>query len=78
MMAVRVQTEPKLIVGLPEMLFEGQHVFGNVGPFASSDVTPDCQRFLMIKGGGTTGEARQEIILVLSWFEELKCLVPGN
>lgn len=32
----------------------------------------DGQRFLMVKEGGATGETRQEIILVQSWFEELK------
>ena len=30
----------------------------------------------MMKEGGVTGEARQELIIVLNWFEELKRLVP--
>jgi hypothetical protein len=42
----------------------------------SYDVSPDGQRFLMIKetdvGGG------QQINLVLNWFEELKRLVPTD
>ena len=76
MIAVQVQTELELIVGRPQMLFEGQYEYGNVGPFASYDVAPDGQEFVMIKKGGVTGEARQELIVVLNWFEELKRLVP--
>ena len=76
MIAVQVQTEPELIVGRPQKLFEGEYIRGNVGPFASYDVTSDGQRFVMIKRGGATGEARQEIIVVQNWFEELKRLVP--
>ncbi len=76
MIAAQVQTEPELIVGRPQKLFEGQYIYGNVGPFASYDVTPDGQQFVMIKEGGSTGEARQEIIVVQNWFEELKRLVP--
>ena len=76
MIAVQVQTKPELIVSRPQKLFEGQYIYGNVGPFASYDVTPDGQQFVMIKGGGATEEARQEIIVVLNWFEELKRLAP--
>ncbi len=74
--AVQVQTEPELMVGHPQHLFEGQYIFGGAGPFASYDVTPDGQRFVMIRGGRATGEARQEIIVVQNWFEELKRLAP--
>ncbi|HUV14682.1 MAG TPA: hypothetical protein VMY18_13645, partial [Acidobacteriota bacterium] len=76
MMAVQIQTEPELNMGRPRELFTGQYVYGNVGPFPSYDVTPDGQRFVMVKEGGKTGATRQEIILVLNWFEELKRLVP--
>jgi serine/threonine-protein kinase len=76
MMAVRIQTEPELTLGRPQELFEGQYVYGGAGPFASYDVTPDGQQFLMIKGGGVTGEDWQEIALMLNWFEELNRLVP--
>ena len=76
MIAVQVQTEPELMVGRLQKLFEGEYISGNVGPFASYDVTSDGQQFVMIKAGGATGEARQEIIVVQNWFEELKRLVP--
>ena len=30
----------------------------------------------MLKEGRAAGESRQELIIVLNWFEELKRLVP--
>ena len=62
--AVQVQTEPELIVGRSQKPFEGQYVYGNAGNFASCDVIPDGRQFVMIKEGGATGEARQEIIVL--------------
>jgi len=39
------------------------------------DISPDGQRFLMIKAvEGSTGQ----INVILNWFEELKRLVPTN
>jgi serine/threonine-protein kinase len=76
MMAVPIRTEPDLAIGRPEKLFEGQYMYGNVGPFPSYDVTPDGRRFVMVKEGGLTEATRQEIVVVLNWFEELKRLVP--
>jgi hypothetical protein len=40
------------------------------------DVSPDGQRFLMIKDDQQQGAAR--INVVLNWLEELKRLVPIN
>ena len=42
------------------------------------DVSPDGQRFLMIKAGGGSDQAAAppSIIVVQNWFEELKRLVP--
>ena len=44
------------------------------------DSSPDGQRFLMIKEAGEIEEtsARDELIVVLNWFEELKRLVPTD
>jgi serine/threonine-protein kinase len=43
----------------------------------SYDVSPDAQRFLMIKEGGADGTAAPaNIIVVQHWVEELKRLVP--
>jgi eukaryotic-like serine/threonine-protein kinase len=45
----------------------------------SYDVSPDGQRFLMIKEGGADGTATPtSIIVVQHWVEELKRLVPTN
>ena len=42
----------------------------------SFDISPDGQRFLMIKEGGSDGTAAPPtIIVVLNWFEELKRLI---
>ena len=44
---------------------------------ATYDVSPDGQRFLMIKAPGTdAGAAPPALIVVQHWDEELKRLVP--
>ena len=43
----------------------------------SYDISPDGQRFLMIKEGGADGTAAlASLIVVQNWFEELKRFVP--
>ncbi|MCI0423329.1 MAG: hypothetical protein L0387_09395 [Acidobacteria bacterium] len=42
---------------------------------ANYDVTPDGQRFIMLKSGDKPASAAQ-INVVLNWFEELKRRVP--
>ncbi|MFB3067755.1 MAG: hypothetical protein ACE1ZI_00670 [Acidobacteriota bacterium] len=76
MMVVSVQTEPTFRAGRPEVLFEGRYVSTVFVPgYQYYDISPDGQRFLMIKAvGGSTGQ----IHVVLNWFEELKRQVPGN
>jgi hypothetical protein len=71
MMAVDITTEPAFTSGKPMLLFESE--YPGFGPRALYDVTPDGQRFLMIK------ESEQQVTqinVVLNWFEELKRLVP--
>jgi len=76
MMVVSVQTEPSFRAGRPGVLFEGSHRATNrpLG-FQYYDISPDGQRFLMIKQGQTAGG---QINVVQNWFEELKRLVPTN
>ena len=77
MIAVAIETEPELSVGTPRLLFEGR--FLGTGPVhlrRNYDVSPDGQRFLMIKREQDL--VPTEIIVVLNWFEELKRLVPTN
>ncbi len=75
MMVVSVQTEPTFRAGRPEVLFEGSYVATRLGRSGHQyyDISPDGQRFLMIKQE-QTGIAH--INIVLNWFEELKRLVP--
>jgi hypothetical protein len=44
----------------------------------SYDVSPDGQRFLMLKPPPFDPATAPQIVLVQDWFEELKRLVPTN
>jgi serine/threonine-protein kinase len=76
MMAVETTTQSGFSAGKPRMLFEGQYltsVFPQPG--VAYDVSPDGQRFLMVKET-ETGRSTAQIIVVLNWLEELKQRVP--
>ncbi len=74
MMVVPVETEPTFSAGRPSVLFEGSYVVSTITPaYRYYDVSPDGQRFLMLKEAGTE---EAQINVVLNWFEELKRLVP--
>jgi serine/threonine-protein kinase len=73
MMAVDVSTTPRLTLSRPRVLFEQRYVFGGQ-TVANFDVSPDGQRFVMVKDDSASGR----INLVLNWFEELKRLVPRH
>ena len=49
-----------------------------ITPGRTYNISPDGQWFLMIKEGPGTAENARQIILVQSWFEELRRLVPTN
>ena len=70
-MVVSIQTRPTFKAGKPRVLFEGF-------PLVGRDISPDGQRFLMMKQGGATGSDRKgsQINVVLNWSEELKRRVP--
>ncbi len=72
MMAVAIETEPEFKVIDSEVLFEEKYF---TGLDRNYDVSPDGQRFLMIKESEEQPAARQ-LIVVLNWFEELKRLAP--
>jgi hypothetical protein len=77
-MSVAVTTQPAFDAGRPRLLFEGPYlasVFPLVG--VAYDVSPDGQRFLMVKEVEQSPSATQ-IVVVQNWFEELKRLVPTN
>ena len=77
---MRVPVEARSTVwsaGTPVVLFQGRYFTGTQG--RAYDVSPDGQRFLMIKeAGADQGDARPQIIVVQHWLEELKRLVPTN
>jgi hypothetical protein len=61
------------------MLFQGQY-YASVFPFTGTayDVSPDGQRFLMVKQTEQTTDASVQLNVVVNWFEELKRRVPTN
>jgi dipeptidyl aminopeptidase/acylaminoacyl peptidase len=76
MMAVEITTAPSFSAGKPKTLFEGQHVSNTSAPFPEFDVSPDGQRFLMLKPATPEQAAPTQINVVLNWSEELKRIVP--
>jgi Tol biopolymer transport system component len=74
MMAVDIATQPTFSPGKPKMLFEGPYV-PTPRSFPDYDVSPDGQRFLMLKAN-ELAQAPAQINVVLNWFEELKQKVP--
>jgi len=74
MMVVGIKTEPTFTAGSPVALFTGSYVIGE--PVVDYDISPDGQRFLMIKEADEEEGQPGQINVVLNWFEELKRLVP--
>jgi hypothetical protein len=67
----------------PKVLFSGTYVHANLtyepdGEFSPWDISPDGDRFLMIKelSPASSVEGPRRINIVVNWFEELKKLVP--
>ena len=75
MMAVDVETKSGFSAGKPRMLFEAPYLQTGINsPYY--DVSPDGQRFLMLKPVEAQTSAPTQINVVLNWFEELKKKVP--
>ena len=63
--------------GTPMKLLEGRYVTGGGTLLRMYDVSPDGQRFLMIRASGTDASGTQPAIVVVQhWDEELRRLVP--
>ena len=72
--SVPIQTVPTFSNGTPTKVFEGRYYTS-----ASSrtyDVSPDGQRFLMIKA--TSNDQAPSMVIVLNWLEELKARLPAR
>jgi serine/threonine protein kinase/Tol biopolymer transport system component len=76
MMAVDIAMQPTFSAGKPKMLFEGPYV-PTPRSFPDYDVSPDGQRFLMLKADAQA-QAPTQINVVLNWFEELKQKAPAG
>ncbi len=77
MMAVEITTQPAFSAAKPKVLFEGKYLPTPV-TFPNYDVSPDGQRFLMLKPSEQEAAAPTQINVVLNWFEELKRRVPSG
>jgi len=77
MMAVEIALKPSFSAGTPKMLFEGQYQSLPGMSTPNYDVSPDGQRFLMLRADQQDISARQ-INVVLNWFEELKRRAPAG
>jgi Tol biopolymer transport system component len=78
MMVVSVATEGGFAAGRPAVLFAREYVNSQFPLTAVAyDVSPDGQRFLVVKEE-PTGAAPPHINVVVNWFEELTRLVPAE
>ena len=85
-MAVTVQLTPTFSRGTPTKLFDAPSIlldgrFIGAGTHRTYDVSPDGQRFLMIKENAGSGEGDAppaSMVVVQNWFEELKAKVAGK
>ena len=75
LVAVQVSTNPGFALGQQEVLFSVAGYMRSAS-YAMYDVTPDDQRFMMLRIGADVAAAA-EAILVTNFFEELKRLVPN-
>ncbi|MGH9316439.1 MAG: protein kinase domain-containing protein [Thermoanaerobaculia bacterium] len=73
MMAAGVTTQPTFSAGSPRVLFEGDYVTTRRGE-AAYDVSPDGQRFLMVRRDPRS--APVQLNVVLNWFDDLQRRVP--
>jgi len=71
-MVVSYSTNPKFSAELPKLLFEGDYL--NVSG-RSYIVSPDGQRFLLLKSGEEPSR-RTQLNVVTNWFEEVKRKAP--
>ena len=74
MVAVQVETDPTFSAGQPEALFPATQ-FRSFANHQQYDVTPDDQRFIMIRQAGEA--VLGELTWVQNFFEELKARVPN-
>jgi eukaryotic-like serine/threonine-protein kinase len=75
MMAVEIASQPSFTAGKARILFVGQYQ-PPPATYPNYDVSPDGQRFLMLKSVEQGQAAPTQINVVQNWFEELKQKAP--
>jgi serine/threonine-protein kinase len=76
MMVTAVETKPMFAPAKPKLLFEAH--YETASPFEPDyEVSPDGQRFLMIKASEQESAATQ-LNVVLNWSDELRRLAPAG
>ena len=77
MMAIDVSTDGEFSAGKPRQVFERSYVLAAGGyARAQYDVSPDGQRFLMLKAVEQKPAPATQIHVVLNWSDELKRRLP--
>ena len=71
-MVVEVETSDEFWAGTPRVLFDDCY-FGYLDYGRTYDITPDGQRFVMLK---EMNPPPRRIAVIHNWFEELKRLAP--
>jgi serine/threonine-protein kinase len=74
MMSVDYEGQQTFSAGKPKVLFEGPYV-PTPRTFPDYDISPDGQRFLMLKPAEDE-QAVSQIVVVQNWVEELKQKIP--
>jgi len=80
LMSVPVDPGPAWKAGTPAKIIGGGYFYGNpIGAFNwTYDVSPDGNRFLMIKQAGDSDQnVPPQVVIVQHWLEELKQRVPA-
>jgi serine/threonine-protein kinase len=79
MMAVPVTLEPTFTSGRPRTLFRFAGVYRMSGTATAYDIHPDGTRFIMVSERKDAAPTpRQQVNIVLNWFEELRRLAPAT
>lgn len=75
--SVEVRAGQTLTVGRPQRVLSQPYFNGtNTARHSTYDVSPDGQRFLMVKPSESPADHQPTIVVVKHWFEELWRLVP--
>jgi serine/threonine-protein kinase len=75
MMVVETKTQPDFSAEKPRLLFQGRYVLYRAR--ANYDVSPDVERFLMVKPSDQELAPVTQLSVVENWFEELKRRSPS-